>query len=834
MDIREFKSASPSCAPSVIWDWCAKPTAEEIDAQLYAFSLAGISAVFIRPSKGLVLPYLSDDFFELIRTAARRSAKYNISLWICDENSPVSGHGGGEITSVPDYRMRTLIRVARSDVLKTDIVIEKDEKHCTVLRDPSSLRAGGCAPMPDICDSFVTECFLSHVYERYIRQCKRFIGEEICGFLTHISIPEGLHYYSPKVLGEENEKACADALISGDKDFENKYYAALSSRIAKNFTSLLQKKCNENDMLLSVAASGGSALSHQLQYIEGDCVCLEVDVQSPDLTELKLAHTICAQFEKSFMVCPRLGAFASSSDRYDASAFMVAMGADKICYDSVAFSLSDRRKYENHTVSLSKFSEKDISDRLSRFCAIAAQTKSTAELLIVYSPHYKTSCDALARRLLSLGIDFHIIDTCVLDKYARITHDAITVGALSYKRVICPYDIEINGFTGEIIALENADSYDFSDMSLSFTSDKEVMVNRRNDGEREYLFLTAPREDTGLIFPKMSASLFATDSSNGEVYLLPYNEDECSFTLKAGKTVLLFLADSVTADIMPPMTDEIVITPLSVSGNVPFALESAEENILPLKNVNACFGRKAFRENSIDNLHKEFYALSDNETVKVKYPFSVSLKDVGQMYAYIENADNIDTLQLNGKPLEGFVSSPKDPRFMGVDITDMLADGRNTFALEYKKSNNYTPDFSSLTPAHFYSYNITSFEPIYLCGDFSCAENSVIPISEYESDVTVSGMPYYYGPLTYIATLPEDSLGATLLKINGDFDICRVRIGKRERVFFSRTPLIELFNLDCGTTAQITVYNTPYNLMRTADSPAKPFGIKSIELCEFK
>ena len=71
MDIREFKNTYSKYSPAVIWDWCAKPTAEEIDSQLYSFSEMGISTVYIRVSKGLVLPYLSADYFELVRTAAR-------------------------------------------------------------------------------------------------------------------------------------------------------------------------------------------------------------------------------------------------------------------------------------------------------------------------------------------------------------------------------------------------------------------------------------------------------------------------------------------------------------------------------------------------------------------------------------------------------------------------------------------------------------------------------------------------------------------------------------------------------------------------------------------
>ena len=129
MDIREFKNTYREFAPSLIWDWCAKPTAEEIDTKLDEFSKMGIQSVFIRPSKGLVLPYLSEDYFELIRTAARRSEKYGISLYIYDENSPSSGNGGGEITSVADYRIKDFVKDTAEKIK------EATEKYNPILTD---------------------------------------------------------------------------------------------------------------------------------------------------------------------------------------------------------------------------------------------------------------------------------------------------------------------------------------------------------------------------------------------------------------------------------------------------------------------------------------------------------------------------------------------------------------------------------------------------------------------------------------------------------------------------------------------------------------------------
>ena len=831
MDIREFKNTYKEYCPSLVWDWCAKPTAEEIDARLMEFSKMGISRIYIRPSKGLVLPYLSADYFELIRTAARRGGKYGITLVICDENSPASGNGGGEITSVGDYRCRDILKVKKSDTEKFDELISDDGEFALVLRDMSRVRASGRIPFADITDRFVTECFVYAVYNKYFRECKRFLGVEIEGFLTNIDFPENFVPYSKSALKKAGANV-SERLLTTQKE---SYINSVSECIGENFIAFLKDECKKNELSLSVSIGGGKSFSRQMQYIKSDSVSLCVDTENPDFVQIKLAQTICEQFEKPFFARLLLPSFAPCSKRYNSASFMASFGVNGVIYDSVAFSLSDRRKYEKHTTTISKFLEKSISDRLARQCFAGANSKTDTKILVIYSPDSDVLFSNIAKKLLLSGVPFHMMEKSVFEKVARIGKDTVTAGKYEYKTIISDSTL-IDGFDGNIIKAD----FDFSAEKLHFgnsvkiRTDKDIIINRRTNGNDEYIFITSFSEDTTVTAYIDGKKLFAADSSNGELYKIHADDGKCAFTLKAGKTAMLIYSAELNEDNAPPYTDDIEFTPHTVKSEVPFALASAEENILPLKNVNACFGRRSFRENSIDNLHKEFYSLNDGETVKVKYPFEADLENIGDVKAFVENADNIEYAELNGNKLVGFTPSDKDPRFMGVDITPYLSNGRNTLALGYKKSNNYNPDFSSFTPSHFYSYNITSFEPVYLCGDFDATDSSLVRLDEYDADITKSGMAYYYGPLTYQAKLPDKDLGDCILSVYGDFDICRIKIGKRSYTFFSETPMLEVFNLDCGAVAEITIYNTPYNLLRSSKKEAQPFGLEKIEICSFE
>ncbi len=836
MDIREFKNTYSQYSPSIIWDWCAKPTAEEIDAQLYAFSQMGISHVYIRVSKGLVLPYLSEDYFELIRTAARRSGKYGIDLFICDENSSSSGSGGGEITSVADYRVRDFMKVEKKDIEKFDEIIEEKAPYASILRDMSKMRASSREPLSDITNVFATESFAEAVYTKYFRECKRFLGFEIKGISTNIDIPNSSTPYFPEAFlrSGENLESGAEKLLTGGNYFTENYYNCVSDLLAENFSKFLHEKCEEKALSLCINVGGKKEISRQKQYLCADTVSVSIDTQSPDFIELRLAQTVAEQFDKNFTIRLCLPKLSPSSMRYNKGAFMAAFGASSIVYDSVAFSLSDRRKYEENTVSLSKYTEKSLSDRLSRLCFVSSNTKSDAHILLIYDTENRGSFESAVCKLSERGISFHIVEKSFFTSMAQNCVTCIKIGCFEYDTLIVSDKSVLGAFSGNSYCV--FDDIDYNSLqnkdSFNITCNTTCCINRHADNEDEYIFVTA-QKDTLISAENSAKTLFLADCASGEIYKIPETDGTLGFTLKAGKTALFIASCNMDADIAPPYTDDIEFAPCKDEGEILFALSDAEENILPLKNVNACFGKKSFRENSVDNLHKEFYSLTDGETVKVKYPFYAEKKSIGTVRAYIENADNLDFIELNGKKIEGFVPSPKDPRFMGLDITDYIADGKNTFALEYKKSNNYTPDYNSLTPPHFHSYNVTSFEPVYLCGDFDEKDSALTKLDSYESDVTKSGMGYYYGPLTYAVKLPETNLSEKAISVHGNFDICRIKIGKRTLTFFSEAPMIEVFNLDCGVVAEITIYNTPYNLLRGANENPRPFGIENIKLCSF-
>lgn len=862
MDIRDLRNDNNKHTPSIIWDWCAKPTSEEIDLKLKAFCENGINRVFLRVSDSLVIPYMSEEYFELVRTCARRCSKYNIELWIFDENSQISGNGGGEITSVADYCMREFTPLNGETKLVDDTEIDDNY----VLRDKSRHYNRKYAPIADITDSFVTDCFIEQSYDKYIKQCKRFIGYEITGFVSQINMPSDSVLFSKSAYDKlyNDDKislsTLSEALLSNDKkhyNIKDKYYSELSFLVSQNFMSKVHEKCSANNLKLSCGVGGASYISRQCLYMLSNMPHITVDSNDFDVVQIKLLTSVCEQFNKPSMAFVKSAAFSSCASRYNLSMQLAAMGINEICYDSVAFSLSGRLKREKNTTILSSFCEKDLSSRISRVLNIVNETVSDADTLVLYPSSYlnalhhsdikkeKEFYSSFKKEISSLlekGVQFHIADEYMLSAHSSVSPDRIRIGNKEYSTLIIPNSEYFNEKTISIIesfkdncsALNSSSMFKdipiFSDegnSELSIFSDNDLIINYRRDETGLYALITSPSSDSKVSFEAVQGkNVFIADIECGEIYSCDFNE----FTLAKGKTVVLISSSTLFADPAPPLFDNIQIKPFVSEEAIDFTLSSADENIFPLKIANVCLGKKSYINTNVDSLSKEFYSLSDGEIVKVKYPFTVQSKEIGKLFLYTENGNMFDSILLNGKPLPALKESYKDNNFYGCDITEYISSGKNVLSLEYKKFNNYSPFNIKRPHSYHYAYTPTSLEAVYLVGDFDVIDEKLCSSSSYTNDVTESGMPYYYGQLTYVLKLP-DELSSKVLSVEGHFDICNIKIGKRSETFFSSKPIMELFNIDCGGVCEITVYNTAHNLFTSHNSPPTPFGISSVNIC---
>lgn len=112
-----FAAPPPEYSAQFTWGWAGPVDQASIARDLDGMKALGVHAAAIEPKAGMKYPYLSPEYFELVRVAVEEAKKRNMRLWIMDEGDYPSGLAGGKFTlERPDLRMRALAPPERVQV----------------------------------------------------------------------------------------------------------------------------------------------------------------------------------------------------------------------------------------------------------------------------------------------------------------------------------------------------------------------------------------------------------------------------------------------------------------------------------------------------------------------------------------------------------------------------------------------------------------------------------------------------------------------------------------------------------------------------------------------
>ena len=99
------------------WGWDGNVTPEVIARDFDDFSSRNVKVVTLEPGYGMAHPYLSEGWFEDVKTAVELAKQRGMRVWLVDEGKYPSGFAGGKFSQErPDLRMQALIVEKRIDV----------------------------------------------------------------------------------------------------------------------------------------------------------------------------------------------------------------------------------------------------------------------------------------------------------------------------------------------------------------------------------------------------------------------------------------------------------------------------------------------------------------------------------------------------------------------------------------------------------------------------------------------------------------------------------------------------------------------------------------------
>ena len=83
--------------PVPFWVWNGEMTRKDAAEQLCDLKSKGFGGVMVHPRYGMIIEYLSDDWFSLVKYSSGIADSLGMSLWLYDENSYPSGFAGGHV-----------------------------------------------------------------------------------------------------------------------------------------------------------------------------------------------------------------------------------------------------------------------------------------------------------------------------------------------------------------------------------------------------------------------------------------------------------------------------------------------------------------------------------------------------------------------------------------------------------------------------------------------------------------------------------------------------------------------------------------------------------------
>ncbi len=168
--------------PSAFWFWNSHLDEAGIERSVRAITEAGIREVLIHPINGMMVEYLSAEYFDRYRCALRMFREVGIKVWIYDEFAWPSGVAGG------------LLLRQHPEFCGWHLSFGKDQSGkvvCSVKRSHLVLDAVVGAPwsrrergyLDTLSKEAVAE-FIRMTHERYFKECGEFFGEVVTGFFT--------------------------------------------------------------------------------------------------------------------------------------------------------------------------------------------------------------------------------------------------------------------------------------------------------------------------------------------------------------------------------------------------------------------------------------------------------------------------------------------------------------------------------------------------------------------------------------------------------------------------------------------------------------------------
>lgn len=494
-----------SYRPLPFWSWNDRLDPKELRRQIRWMDDNGIGGYFMHARSGLSTEYLSEEWMDCTKACVEEGESRNMQNWLYDENGWPSGFAGGRL--LEDEKNRDQYILHTIGPFDPDATISYDISGETLVRvqegvadqDYLNLYIRIATSTADILNPDVVDQFIGLTHEAYKESFGEDFSKHIEGFFT--DEPQYQRWNTPytvmvrQYFADEYQEEIYDRLgllfveKAGYRKFRYRYWKAMQKLMLKNFAEKIYNWCEDNKVRLTghyveeltmgsqLMCCGGVMPFYEYEHIPGIDWLGKLSATLGPLSPLQVSSAARQMGKKQVLTetfgCCGWDVLPSEVKRI--AGFQYVNGVNMMCHHLIPYSERGNRKYDYpaHYSDVNPWIReefKTFNDYFTHLGYILGEGQiavNTAVLHPLRSSYFDykreeemqgfgirelemATADTL-KMLRTRGLDFHLLDETLLEKYGTAEGGTIGCGKCTYDYLILPDLITMDASTEKLI-----------------------------------------------------------------------------------------------------------------------------------------------------------------------------------------------------------------------------------------------------------------------------------------------------------------------------------------------------------------------------------------------
>lgn len=509
--LKEFKNPSNQYRPIPFWSWNDKLEKEELRFQIQEMKEARVGGYFMHARSGLKTPYLSEEWFDCIKTGIEAAKETGLHAWSYDEEGWPSGFAGGIVPEMsPDYhakfisldKVKSMDEVEKEAMLACYLLNEDtmayemlDMDKAYVCKEKEVILAVRRHTNPYYIDTLnkrAVDAFLQVTHQEYYNRFGEDFGTYMHGFFTDeprltcdnfgdLAWSDDLPEEFLKAYGYDVKEAFPGLYlpVKNYEKYRYDFWQLVSHMFVQNYMKNIYDWCEahnckatghimmEESIFSQMTSTAGVMPFYEYLHTPG-IDWLRRPISSPVIA--KQVGSAACQLGKKQVITESFalsGWDVSFEELKWIAEWQFVNGVNQICQHLQGYTIRGVRKRDyppSLFIQQTWWKEYgQFNDYLGRLCAVLCAGNQVADVLLLHPMRsgYVTydgsrteeirkvddEFTKISETLSGEHISYHYGDETLIKKYGDVKGEEFIVGQIGYKTVILPHMHAMDGKT---------------------------------------------------------------------------------------------------------------------------------------------------------------------------------------------------------------------------------------------------------------------------------------------------------------------------------------------------------------------------------------------------